>query len=169
MIKKNQIVNFKVGREQFGVPVESVHEIVRVSEITPVPEMPLFVEGIINLRGRIVTVISLSKRMKIEGSVRTKSSRILIVEVDGMVIGLMVDAVMEILRLPEEMIERAPDLASDIGAEYISGVGKLPDRLIILIDLQRILRASEMGRLHQSQLSPHFIAESPPASEKEAA
>lgn len=147
MNKKNQVVSFRIGRELFGVYIHIVQEIVRVPEITPVPEMPGFVEGVINLRGKIVSIIDLSKRLKIESSTRTKASRILIVEVEKKTVGLLVDAVTEILRIPPESIEPAPDIVTSVGAEYIMGVGKLPDKLIILLDLKNILKTEEIKRL----------------------
>lgn len=147
MNKKNQVVSFRIGRELFGVYIHIVQEIVRVPEITPVPEMPGFVEGVINLRGKIVSIIDLSKRLKIESSARTKASRILIVEVEKKTVGLLVDAVTEILRIPPESIEPAPDIVTSVGAEYIMGVGKLPDKLIVLLDLKNILKPEEIKRL----------------------
>lgn len=147
MNKKNQVVSFKIGKELFGVYIQNVQEIVRVPEITLVPEMPSFVEGVVNLRGKIVSIIDLSKRLKIEGSSRTKTSRILIVEVEKKVIGLLVGSVTEILRLPPESIEPAPDIITSVGAEYIMGVGKLHEKLIILLDLKSILKPDEIRKI----------------------
>lgn len=147
MKKKDQVVSFRIGKEYFGVQIQTVQEIVRVPEITAVPEMPSFVEGVINLRGKIVSIVDLSKRLKIQGGARAKSNRILIVEVDNNVVGLLVDAVSAILRIPPESIEPAPDIVTSVGTEYIQGVGKLPDRLIILLDLKNILRPDELTKL----------------------
>jgi len=147
MKKKDQVVSFRIGKEHFGVPIQAVQEIVRVPEITAVPEMPSFVEGVINLRGRILSIVDLSKRLKIKGAAREKSSRILIVEIDQRVVGLLVDAVSAILRIPPEAIEPAPDIVTSVGAEYIRGVGKLPDKLIILLDLKNILKPEEIRTL----------------------
>jgi purine-binding chemotaxis protein CheW len=147
MNKKNQVVSFRIGKELFGVYIQIVQEIVRVPEITPVPEMPLFVEGVINLRGKIVSIVELSKRLKIEGSSKTRANRILIIELDKKVVGLLVDAVTEILRIPPESIEPTPDIVTSVGSEYIMGVGKLPDKLIILLDLKNILKPEEIKRL----------------------
>lgn len=147
MKKKDQIVSFKIGKEHFGVHIHAVQEIVRVPEITAVPEMPSFVEGVINLRGRIVSIVDLSRRLKLKGAARAKSSRILIVEVENKVVGLLVDAVSAILRIPPESIEPAPEIVTSVGAEYIMGVGKLPDKLIILLDLKNILKPEEIRKL----------------------
>jgi len=153
MNKKDQIVSFRVGKELFGVSISEVQEIVRVPEITQVPEMPLFVEGVINLRGKIVSIVDISRRLKITGGTRTKASRILIVEVEKKVVGLLVDAVTEILRLPPDAVEAAPDIVTSIGTEYIRGVGKLPNRLIILLSLQKVLKAEELQRLPVDQIA----------------
>jgi purine-binding chemotaxis protein CheW len=147
MNKKDQMVTFRIGRELFGVPIKTVQEIVRVPEITLVPEMPSFVEGVINLRGKIVSIVDVNRRLKIGESPRTRSSRILIVDVEKKVVGLLVDAVTEILRLPPDSIEPAPEIVTSIGTEYIMGVGKLPGKLIILLDLPKILKPEEIKRL----------------------
>ena len=147
MKKKDQVVNFKIGKESFGVAIDDVQEIVRVPEITMVPETPSFVEGVINLRGKIVTVVDLSKRLKIEAAPRAKSSRVLIVEVDNKSIGLLVDSVNAILQIPQEAVEPTPDIVTPIGADYIFGIGKLKDKLIILLDLKNILRPEEIQGL----------------------
>jgi purine-binding chemotaxis protein CheW len=147
MNKKDQMVTFRIGKELFGVPIHAVQEIVRVPEITLVPEMPSFVEGVINLRGKIVSIIDVNKRLKIGESPRTRQSRILIVDVEKKVVGLLVDAVTEILRLPPDSIEPAPEIVTSIGTEYIMGVGKLPGKLIILLNLPKILKPEEIKRL----------------------
>lgn len=151
MNKKNQVVSFRIGRELFGVYIHIVQEIVRVPEITPVLEMPHFVEGVINLRGKIVSIIDLSKRLRIEASAKSRASRILIIEVEKKTVGLLVDAVTEILRIPPESIEPAPDIVTAVGAEYIIGVGKLPNKLIILLDLKNILKPEEVKRLSSDE------------------
>jgi purine-binding chemotaxis protein CheW len=147
MQKKDQVVNFRIGRESFGVPIDNVQEIVRVPEITVVPEMPSFVEGVINLRGKIVSIVDLSKRLKIAAAPRAKSSRVLIVEVDDKIIGLLVDSVNAILQIPQEAVEPTPDTVTPVGADYIIGVGKLHDKLIILLNLKNILRPDEIKGL----------------------
>jgi purine-binding chemotaxis protein CheW len=152
MNKKNQVVSFRIGREIFGVYIHIVQEIVRVPEITPVPEMPPFVEGVINLRGKIVSIVDLSKRLQIGEAKRSRSNRILIVEVEKKIVGLLVDAVTEILRIPPESVEPTPDIITSVGAEYILGVGKLPDKLIILLDLKNILKPEEIKRLATDDL-----------------
>jgi len=151
MIRKNQIVRFMVGRESFGVDTGRVQEIVTVPEITRVPDTPDFLEGIINLRGKIVSVIDLRKRLKFNGSERSKKNRILVTEMDGKVVGLIVDEVSEVLRLNPENIEPPPEMVNSVGVEYITGVGKLEDKIILLLDLGKVLNTEETGRLARQE------------------
>lgn len=152
MSKTIQLVGFKVGREFFGVPITSVKEIIRMPEITPVPDTVDFVEGVINLRGRIVPVIDMRKRLglPLDESLKEdqrKMSRVLILELGGKIVGLIVDAASEILKLSEEAVEPPPELVSSIGAEYVTGVGKLSDKLIVLLDLTRLLSIEDMKKV----------------------
>lgn len=148
MIKKNQVVRFMVGKESFGIDIGRVQEIVTVPEITRVPDAPDFLEGIINLRGKIVSVIDLRKRLKINGAERHKKNRILVTEIEGKVVGLIVDEVSEVLRLNPDNIEPPPEMVNSVGAEYITGVGKLEDRIILLLDLAKVLTTQETKLVH---------------------
>jgi purine-binding chemotaxis protein CheW len=163
MNKNHQMVSFRIAREIFGVPIAIVQEIVRVPEVTPVPDMPAFITGVINLRGKIVPVIDLSKRLKLEGTSLSRSSRILILEVEKKVIGLLVDAVTEIIRIPPESIEPPPEIISPIAAEYLIGVGKLPNKLVILLDLRNILKPEELKRFAAEGRNEKAAAASSPA------
>jgi purine-binding chemotaxis protein CheW len=145
MNKNSQMVSFRIGKEIFGVPITMVQEIVRVPEITPVPDMPSFIKGVINLRGKIVSVIDLGKRLKLDCTPLSRSSRIL--EVEKKIIGLLVDAVTQIIKVPPEAVEPPPEIVSSIAAEYLMGVGKLPDKLVILLDLRNILKPEELRKL----------------------
>ena len=147
MARELHIVGFRIGRETFGVPISMVHEIVRVPDITAVPDAPDYVEGVINLRGKIVPVVDLRKRFG-EVEIRpTKKNRILVAEVDHKMVGLMVDAASEVIKLPESDVEQAPNVFEEGELNYVTGVGKLAGRLIILIDLNRILKKGELRRL----------------------
>jgi len=147
MIKKNQVVRFMVGKESFGVDIGRIQEIVTIPEITRVPDTPDFLEGIINLRGKIVSVIDLRKRLKVNGAGRHKKNRILVTEIEGRVVGLVVDEVSEVLRLNPDNIEPPPEMVNSVGAEYITGVGKLEDKIIMLLDVAKILKTSEINAL----------------------
>lgn len=149
-VKIVHFVGFKVYREFFGVPIEKVKEIVRVPEITPVPETPEFVEGVINLRGKIIAVIDMRKRLgapPASGGGRERANRVLILELDGKTVGLIVDSASEIMKIPADSIEPPPELVASIGAEYITGVGKLDDKLVVMLDLSRLLSAEEIKKV----------------------
>ena len=147
MAKEQHIVGFRIGRESFGVPIRLVHEIVRIPDITAVPEAPDFVEGVINLRGKIVPVVDLRKRFGEKEIVSTRKNRILVAEVDRKMVGLMVDAASEVMKIPETEIEQPPNVFEEGDLQYVTGVGKLNGRLIILIDLTRVLQKGELRRL----------------------
>jgi purine-binding chemotaxis protein CheW len=142
------IVGFRVGRETFGVPIELVLEIVRVPEITSVPDSPDYIEGVINLRGKIVSIIDLRKRFGETDIVNNdRKNRILVAEIDGKMIGLIVDSASEVLKLPASEVEPPPNVFSDDDLNYVTGVGKLRGRLIILINLSKILQRGELRRI----------------------
>jgi len=147
MAKELHIVGFRVGRETFGVPIGLVHEIVRVPEITNVPDSPGYVEGVINLRGKIVSVVDLRKRFGEKEITAHKKNRILVTEVDGKMVGLIVDAASEVLKIPDSEIELPPSVFEEGELNYVTGVGKLHGRLVILIDLSKILQKGELRRL----------------------
>ncbi len=145
--KDVHLVGFRIGTETFGVPIALVHEIVRVPEITAVPDSPECVEGVINLRGKIIPVIDLRKRFGEETVAPHKRNRILVAEVDGKMVGLMVDAASEVLKIPPSEIENPPDVFEDSDLRYVTGVGKLNGRLVILVDLGKVLQHGELRRI----------------------
>lgn len=143
-----QLVTCCVGQEEFAVDILSVQEINRMVDITRVPKAPVFVEGVINLRGRIIPVLNLRCRFGImTGGERTVRSRIVVVNVRTRVVGLIVDSVSEVLRLPKNAIEPPPSLETAIGAEFIQGVGRIKDRLLTVLDLERLLTPGEQAAL----------------------
>ena len=146
MAKELHIVGFRVGQEAFGVPIHLVHEIVRVPEITSVPDSPGCVQGVINLRGKIVSVVDLRRRFGAKEIKTNKKNRILVTEVGGKLVGLIVDSASEVLKIPENEIELPPVFDQGEG-NYVTGVGKLNGRLIIMIDLNKILQKGELRRL----------------------
>ena len=147
MSKELHLVGFRIGRETFGVPISLVHEIVRVPDITAVPDAPDYIEGVINLRGKIVSIVDLRKRFGEKEISRHKKNRILVVEVESKMVGLIVDAASEVLRLPADQIDVPPDIFEEGELNYVTGVGKLKERLIILVDLSKILQKGELKRL----------------------
>ena len=147
MPKVLQLVGFSVGREFFGVNIGAIKEIIRVPDITSVPDTPDFVEGVINLRGRIVPVIDMIRRVGIPSVERNRGNKILVLELAGKMVGLIVDSASDIIKISEDAIEPPPDILSSIGAEYVTGVGKLEGKLIVLLDLTRLLSAEEMRKV----------------------
>lgn len=146
MAKNLQLVVFSMAREHYGVSIESVHEIVKVPDITEVPDAPGYLVGVINLRGKIVPVVDLRRRLRLQGIDRTKSSRVLITENDGRLVGLLVDAVSEVLKVPPDAVEAPPEMIASVGVEYITGVVKMESRLIILLDLKIVLSIEDMKK-----------------------
>jgi len=144
-----QLVSFKIGNEEFGVDILKVQEINRMMEITTVPNAPTFVEGVVNLRGRIIPVIDLRTRLgmiKVEHSIKT---RIIVVELVDKTVGFIVDEVNEVLRIPRSITEPPPEMVAGIDANYLTAVAKLEDRLLILLDLEKILDSEEAEQLSE--------------------
>jgi purine-binding chemotaxis protein CheW len=134
-----QLVSFEIGSEEFGVDILKVQEIIRTLEVTRVPNAPEYVDGVINLRGKVIPIIDIRRRFGMERKPQDKNTRIIVVELTGRTIGFIVDAVSEVLRIPKSVTEPPPSIVAGINAEYITAVGKLEDRLLILLDLERIL------------------------------
>jgi purine-binding chemotaxis protein CheW len=147
MTKDLQLVGFRIGKETFGVPIGVVHEIVRVPEITSVPDAPEYVEGVINLRGKIISIVDLRKRFGETQIEPNRKNRILVAEIDHKIIGLIVDAASEVIRLPRGEIEAPPEVFEENELKYVTGLGKLNERLVILIDLTKVLQKGELRRL----------------------
>ncbi len=142
------LVTFDLMGEEFGVPILDVREIILMSDVTPVPNAPEFVEGVINLRGQIIPIVDLRKRFKLESKSDSDKNRIVVVEVANSVLGLIVDGDSEVLRIPTDFVKPAPALISGgIGAEYIKGIAYYNERMIILIDLHKVFNSEEMETL----------------------
>ena len=149
-----QLVVFRLANEFYGVDIGAVNTIIRMQEITGIPQTPSFVEGVINLRGSIIPVIDLRKRFGLPVEETTKASRIVVVESAGQMIGMVVDAVAETLRLPADAIEPPSPVIASVDAEYLRGVGKQDNRLVILLDLERVLTTREldsMGKMEKAK------------------
>jgi purine-binding chemotaxis protein CheW len=134
------LATFFLAREEYGVDVRMVQEIIRVSEITPVPRAPGFIKGVINLRGRIIPVVDLKRKLNLgEVDEAARQSRIVVVKVRDRMIGLLVDGASQVLKVPVASIEPPPEEVVEIDANYMRGVAKLASRLIILMDLPKVL------------------------------
>jgi len=145
-----QLVSFNIGDEEFGVDILGVQEINRMTEVTRVPNAPSYVEGVINLRGKVIPVIDLRKRLLMPTRPHDHDTRIIVVEIDSKVIGFVVDKVNEVLRIPQSVTEAPPSMVSGIKSDYITAIGKLTDRLIILLDLDKILSDDEKVQVSQT-------------------
>lgn len=144
---ERQLVVFELAKETYGVDISRVQEIIRFQEITKVPKVPDFIEGVINLRGNVIPVIDLRKRFDFEEIEKTNASRIIVVEVDQYTVGMVVDAVSEVVRVNETSIEPPSNIIADIDTDYLSGVCKFEDKLIILLELSKVLSASQQAEL----------------------
>lgn len=145
-----QLVSFKLGTEIFGVNILQVREINRMLEITKMPGSPDFVEGVINLRGRVIPVISLRKRLNLENKAFDEDSRIIIVESESKILGFIVDSVSEVFRVPASSIEPPPSLTSGVDVHYLQGVCQLNDHLIVLLNLNKVLSEREIEQLGEA-------------------
>ena len=149
MAKDLQIVGFRIGRETFGLPIALVREIVRVPEITCVPNAPDYIEGVVNLRGRIIPVVDLRKRFGQKQIEANKKNRVVVVELEGRLLGLIVNSASEVMKIPPADIEAPHNVFQEGELNYITGVGKLKGRLVILLDLTRVLQKGELRRLEE--------------------
>ncbi|MDP9105022.1 MAG: chemotaxis protein CheW [Candidatus Eremiobacteraeota bacterium] len=151
MAETIQVVSFKLGSEEYGVDIAQVQEINRMVAVTHVPRAPQFMEGVINLRGQLIPIIDLRARFGMPRAEHTKNTRIVVTEIGAKRVGMVVDSVSEVLRLPVDQIEDAPEMLTGVDTEYIRGVGKIEDRLIILLDLGRIISGAEKRELEASE------------------
>ncbi len=144
-----QLVSFNIGDEEFGVDILQVQEINRMVTITSVPNAPEFVDGVINLRGKVIPIIDLRARFGLKRKEHDKNTRIIVVELSGNVVGFVVDAVREVLRIQRSVTEPPPSVVAGIHADYITAVGKLEDRLLILLDLDKVFSLEEHDALKE--------------------
>jgi purine-binding chemotaxis protein CheW len=147
---EEQIVSFKLGKETFGVRVGQVREIGKVQNITKIPKMPDYIEGVMNLRGQITTVIDLKKRFGIDGNGGglTTASRIIVAEIGDTQIGIIVDEVEDVMRVPRQSISPPPrTLMVGAQAGFLTGICKLPDRMVMLLDLDKVMAVNDLSQI----------------------
>ncbi len=140
-----QMVSFQLADEEYGIEINKVREIILVGEITQVPQTPTYVKGLINLRSSVIPIVDLKLRFGLAEAAFTDDTRIVVVNVEGKTIGIIVDAVSEVLRISQEQIAPPPPTVNGMGQEHLVGLAKLEDRLLILLDIEKILNES-----HQS-------------------
>jgi len=147
--EKAQFVIFKLNESEFGVEIGQVLRITRLMEVTRVPRAPRFLEGVVNIHGEIIPVLDLKKRLDLPWREYGDQARILIVEVEGRKVGMIVDSVAEITWIPASAVKPPPEMVAEVSGVYLTGLGKLDDRLIIFLDLNRILSTEEVRKLEQ--------------------
>lgn len=148
-----QLVVFKLGEEEFGVNILQVREIEKLDQgLTRVPKAPHFVEGVINLRGEIIPIVDLRKRFGLTLPDLGLDSRVIIVEIGDEPVGMLVDAVVEVLRVPLSAIESTPSITKGVNSYYLAGVAKIDERLIVLLNLERALSPEETEELSKAEL-----------------
>jgi purine-binding chemotaxis protein CheW len=150
---ETQLVVFRLGTEEFGVDISQVREIIRVGDITRIPGSPRYVDGVINLRGQVTTVVNLRNRLGLDGKAMDGNARIMILEVDKNIVGVIVDSVTEVKNLTRPQIETLSDaLSSTVSSKYIQGVGKLDGRLLILVDLKQVIK-DDIGQIAKGAMA----------------
>jgi purine-binding chemotaxis protein CheW len=137
------LVSSKIEEEEFGIEILKVQEIIKMMSITKIPNTPEFIEGIINLRGRIIPVVDLRIRLGLIKQTYTKNTRIVVVELNNHIIGFIVDEVSEVIRITKDTTEEPPAMISGINREFVTAIGKLEDRLLILLDLEKVFSSIE--------------------------
>ena len=146
-----QVVVFKLGADEYCVPVFQAREIQTYSSPTRIPNTPEFVEGVINLRGQIIPILDLKKRFGAGSTEVNLGTRIIIIEIGEDILGILVDAVLEVLKIPQSRFEPPPSaVKSSINNNYISSIGKLDNRLLIMIDLTKVLNEDELSVIKTS-------------------
>ncbi|MDE3169403.1 MAG: purine-binding chemotaxis protein CheW [Acidobacteriota bacterium] len=158
MDKELQVVGFRIGRETFGLPISIVREIVRVPEITAVPNAPDYIEGVINLRGRIIPIVDLRKRFGQKSVESSTKNRIIVVELGPRGFGLIVNSASEVLRIPPSEIEAPGNVFQEGELDFVTGVGKLKGRLVILLDVSKMLKRGELNSLDEIARAPEPVA-----------
>jgi purine-binding chemotaxis protein CheW len=138
-----QVVSFRLGVEEYAIEITRVKEIILVEGITKVPQMPSFIEGIINLRGTVIPVLDLRKRFEVGKSDFTEHTRIVVTRMQGRIVGMIVDAVSRVMKIPKAHIQPPPDTIACVAGDYLVGVAKLDDRMQLLLDIEKVLHADE--------------------------
>ena len=146
---EQQIVVFELANEHYGVDIASVESIVKLQPITSIPQMPSYVGGVTNLRGNVLPVINLRKRFSLPVDGASKDNRIVVVSLNKTKVGMIVDAVSEVLPISDETIEPSPPLVTNVNSDFITGIAKLDHKLIILLDLSKVLAIKERQDISQ--------------------
>jgi purine-binding chemotaxis protein CheW len=142
-----QVVVFELGSEHYGVDIAAVESIIKMQQITRIPQAPSFVEGITNLRGKVLPVIDLRKRFGLPPRETDKNSRIIVVSINQTEVGMIVEGVSEVLTISDQTVEAAPTITTTTDSTFITGIAKIDQRLVILLDLSKVLSVQEQASL----------------------
>jgi purine-binding chemotaxis protein CheW len=142
--KSFQIVSFTVGNEEYGVHIEEVQEIVRMPVITKLPQTASFIKGVINLRGNVIPVIDMRERFGMEKKTYSEMTRVIVTKIEEKLIGMIVDQVSQVLELSQDDVSEAPDIIHGLSREYIEGIGRMNESMIIILRIQKVLTAEEI-------------------------
>jgi len=138
-----QLVTFKLAGQKYAVDILKVQEINNMKEITAIPNSPPFLEGAVNLRGKVIPVLNLRKKFGLETKELSEQTKIVIMDVSGIIMGLIVDSVSDVLRIPRDLVEPPPPVSSIVSTEFIAGIAKLDEGLVILLDMDKLLGIEE--------------------------
>ena len=138
-VTEKQMVLFELGTETYGLDIATVHEIIRMQPITKVPKAPFYVEGVINLRGRVIPVIDIGKKFGFEKTEGIKNNRIVVIKIQDTTLGIIVDSVTEVIRIPIDSIDPVSEIVTSGQSDYLFGIAKLPDKMVILLALDNLL------------------------------
>ncbi len=148
-LKSSQVVTFCIANQEYGIDIMKVQEIILMGEITQVPEVPVYIKGVINLRGNVIPIIDLRRRFNLAEEEVNEETRIIVVNVNKKTIGIVVDAVNEVLRTGHSEIEPPPSTIMGLGRDYLKGLIKLEKRLLILLDIDKILSLAELAQTQE--------------------
>lgn len=151
-MSENQYVIFKLGKEEYGIDIMNVSEIVQYQESVKVPNSPVFIEGIINYRGKVIPIVCLKKKFKMESSINDANTRIIVININDRQIGFLVDEASQTVRIDDSDIDPTPDIITGIERKYITGVGKVDNRLIILINLEKVLTDDDKEKIEMLEV-----------------
>jgi purine-binding chemotaxis protein CheW len=153
--EEKQVVIFRLGSEEFGVNISEVKEIIRVEAITRIPNIPPYIKGVINLRGKIIVIIDLAMKFSLSSKPFDNNTRIIVIEVGESTVGMIVDSATEVMRLSPSQIGQAPPMVTQkIEADYIEGVGIIGERLLILLDLIKVLKGEDIELIKKATETP---------------
>lgn len=145
-----KVIVFQLKNEQYGVDIQQVRSIERLTGVTEVPKTADFIKGVINLRGDITPLIDLKERLHVGTTVQTEATRVLILNIEGLQVGLIVDSATDVIDLEDDLVEPAPSMIGGVTKEYLKGVAKLKEKLLILLDLEKVLNFEEVAQAQEA-------------------